>query len=332
MFETTIIRSKMEKLDLTDRKILSELDKNCRISSSDLGKKVNKSREAVKYRIQQLQKNAVIKKFVTSINPGKLGYYIFKVYLKLENIPDEREKFFEELRNRKDIYWFGISDGAFDAVFIILSKKITEHYEKINAILSKWKHLVISKVSGMTIDTRQYNKKFFLSDTDGEFVVFGGNVIDNKVDEVDLNILNILSNDARIPMTELAKKVGSTIETVRNRIKKLEKKGIILNYRIEVDFNTLGLEFYKAIIYCRNLSEKDEKTLVEWLRVNPNCIYYIRSLAQWDIELEFVVENYQQFNEILNKLRKDFPAVIRNHEHLIMIYENWLPAGVLQSP
>jgi DNA-binding Lrp family transcriptional regulator len=44
------------KLDLTDRKILAELDKNCRIPNSILAKKVNKSREAVKYRIQQLQK------------------------------------------------------------------------------------------------------------------------------------------------------------------------------------------------------------------------------------------------------------------------------------
>ena len=81
------------KLDLTDRKILAELDKNCRISNSALAKKVNKSREAVKYRIQQLQKRGIIEKFITSINPNKLGFYMFKVYLKLENIPEEREKF-----------------------------------------------------------------------------------------------------------------------------------------------------------------------------------------------------------------------------------------------
>ena len=100
------------KLDLTDRKILAELDKDCRIPASLLAKKVNKSREAVKYRIQQLQKKGVLERFITSINPNKLGYSMFKVYLKLENIPDEREKFFDELKKNKDIYWFGISDGA----------------------------------------------------------------------------------------------------------------------------------------------------------------------------------------------------------------------------
>ena len=48
------------KLDLTDRKILAELDANCRISNSALAKKVNKSRESVKYRIQQLQKKRIL--------------------------------------------------------------------------------------------------------------------------------------------------------------------------------------------------------------------------------------------------------------------------------
>ncbi len=112
------------KLDITDRKILAELDKNCRVSNAVLAKKVGKSREAVKYRIQQLQSKGIIEKFITSINPNKLGYYMFKVYLKLENIPDEREKFFEELKHNKDIYWVGVSDGVFDLVLAILSKNI----------------------------------------------------------------------------------------------------------------------------------------------------------------------------------------------------------------
>ena len=61
------------KLDLTDRKILTELDKNCRISNSVLARKVNKSREAMKYRIKQLQQKGILTGFITSINPNKLG-------------------------------------------------------------------------------------------------------------------------------------------------------------------------------------------------------------------------------------------------------------------
>ncbi|MEK6947186.1 MAG: winged helix-turn-helix transcriptional regulator, partial [Nanoarchaeota archaeon] len=285
-----------------------------------------KSREAVKYRIQQLQNKGIIQNFITSIDTNKLGYYMFKIYLKLENIPDEREKFFEELKNNKEVYWIGISDGVFDCVFAMLSKSITEYYEKINSFLSKWEHLIISKVLGTMVGTWQFNKKFFLSDADGQYVTFGGDVVNNEIDELDYKILNILANEARIPLTELARRTKSTIEIVRGRIKKLEDKKIILNYRIAVDFNKLGLEFFKAIIYFRKLSKQDEQSLFEWMRTHPNSLYYIRSLAPWEAEFEFAVESYQQFNAIINELRKKFHSVIRNYEHLIMIYENWMPA------
>ena len=111
------------------------------------------------------------------------------------------------------------------------------------------------------------------------------------------------------------------------------KMTIILNYRIAVDFNKLNLEFFKAIIYFRKLSKQDEKSLFEWMRTNPNSLYYIRSLAPWEAELEFAVESYQQFNSIINDLRKKFHNVIRNYEHLIMIHENWMPAysGMLNA-
>jgi Lrp/AsnC family transcriptional regulator, leucine-responsive regulatory protein len=314
------------KLDLIDRKILSELDKDCRIPNSILAKKVSKSREAVKYRIQQLISKGVIQKFITSINPTKLGYFMFKVYLKLESIPEEREKFFAELKQNKNVYWLGISDGVFDCVFALLSRSTTEYFEEINNLLSKWQHLIVSKVLGTMVDTRQYNKKFFTGDTNGSHVIFGGDVVKNDIDGLDYKLLNILANDARISLAELARKTSSTIDIVRNRMKKLEEKGIILNYRIAVDFNKLGLEFFKAIIYFKTLSRQDEKSLFEWMRSHPDSLYYIRSLAPWEVEFEFAVESYQRFNEIINDLRKRFPHVIRNYEHLIMIYETWMPA------
>lgn len=314
-------------LDLTDKKILAELDKNCRISNSQLSKLVYKSRETTKYRIQQLQEKGIITSFITSINPNKLGYFMFKVYLKLENIPEEREKFFEELKKNKEIYWLGISDGAFDCVFAILSKSITQYYDNINNLLSKWEHIIVSKQLGTMVDTKQYHKKFFLNDVDSECVIFGGDVIQNKIDELDQNILNILANDARIPITQLARKVKSTTDIVRTRMKQLEQKGIILSYRVGVDFSKLGLEFFKMFIYFRKISKQDEYSLARWLQTHPKALYYIRSLAPWEMEPEFIVENYHEFNQIANDLRKKFPHVIHHYEHLIMNYETWMPAA-----
>lgn len=316
------------KLDAVDRKILAELDKNCRIPNSLLAKKVGRSREAVKYRIEQLQKKGVIERFITSINPNKLGYYMFKVYLKLENIPREKERFFEELRSNRDVYWLGMCDGAFDCIFGILSRDITGYFEKINALLSRWRHLIVSKVLGTMVDTKQYNKKFFTESGEGSYVTFAGEVANNEVDALDNRIIDLITNDARMPLSELARKVKSSAEIVRRRIKRMEECGIILQYRIAVDFNKLGLEFFKAIIYLRTLSKRDEAAMGEWMRQHPRSLYYIRSIAPWDVEFEFAVDNYQQFNSIINDLRERFPHVIRNCEHAIMVHEYWMPAYV----
>lgn len=314
------------ELDLVDRKILSELDKNCRISNAALAKKIKKSRETVKYRIQKLVERKIILGFITSINPNKLGYYMFKVYLKLENIPEKKEKFIETLKSNEDIYWYGISDGAYDLVFAILSRNIPEYYSKINSILSEWKELIISKVLGIMVDTRQYNKRFFGVDTNSKFETFGGEIVNNKIDELDSKILNILANNARIPLLELSRKVKANIETVKSRIKKLEKQKIILSYRIDVDLNKLGFEFFKAIVYFKKLSKKDENEIFSWMQNQNSSLHYIRSLAPWEAELEFAVKNYQEFNKIVHNLTEKFSSVIRNHEHLILIKESWMPA------
>ena len=314
----------MEKLDLINKKLLAELDKDCRVSHAVLGKKVRRSREAVKYRIGQLQRKGIIQGFVTYINPSRLGFFIFKVYLKLENIPAERERFYEFLKSNKDVYWLGIFDGAFDCIFAILSKSNVEYYEKINSLLSQWSHLIISKILGAMVDTQQYNKKFFTNNRGGSYSLVGGAVIDNKIDDLDLGILGLIANDARVPLVVLARKFGVTLETIKRRIKILEEKGVIIGYRIAVNFDKLELEYFKVLVYFKSLSKNDENSLLEWMRAHSNSLYYVRSLAPWEVELEFAVESYIKLNSLLNELREKFP--IRNHESLIMAYEFAMPA------
>ncbi len=313
-------------IDLLDRKILSALDKNCRASNTQIAKKIRKSREVVAYRIQKLQEQGIITGFITSINPAKLGYLMFKIYLKLENIPLQRERFYHALQRNKDIYWMSTCDGAYDCVLAILSKSVPEYYELINNLLSEWKPLIINRVLGTMVDTKQFTKRYFLSDGEGTYVIFGSRIENNEIDELDSKILSTLANNARIPLLELARTLHSTIEVVRRRIAILEKKEMILQYRLAIDLNKLGLEFFKVFLYCKSLSKSDEASLLEWMRRHPKSLYYIRSLAPWELEFEFAVENYHEFNKIMSDLREQFPHIIRNHEHLIMSSEMWMPA------
>ena len=61
------------QLDEIDEHILQLLNKNGRISFTDLAKEVNLSRVAVQARISSLMENGVIERFTAVINPDKIG-------------------------------------------------------------------------------------------------------------------------------------------------------------------------------------------------------------------------------------------------------------------
>ena len=60
------------------------------------------------------------------------------------------------------------------------------------------------------------------------------------IDEIDRQIVTLLQQDARLSNAALAEAVGLTSSTVHERVKKLEKKGVIKGYVAVVDAEALG--------------------------------------------------------------------------------------------
>ena len=63
-----------------------------------------------------------------------------------------------------------------------------------------------------------------------------------EIDNVDLKILNILMEDAKIPYTEVAKRVFVSGGTVHVRMKKLEEMGIVTGTTLKMDYSKLGFD------------------------------------------------------------------------------------------
>jgi DNA-binding Lrp family transcriptional regulator len=60
------------------------------------------------------------------------------------------------------------------------------------------------------------------------------------LDKKDLLILELLKADAKLTTGQLSKKLAMPVTTVHNRIKKLEKLGIVQGYSVLVDYKKLG--------------------------------------------------------------------------------------------
>jgi Lrp/AsnC family leucine-responsive transcriptional regulator len=66
----------LPRLDATDRKIISELTSDGRVSLAELGRRVSLSSPAVAERVQRLERTGVITGYRAEIDPRTLGYQL----------------------------------------------------------------------------------------------------------------------------------------------------------------------------------------------------------------------------------------------------------------
>jgi len=82
---------------------------------------------------------------------------------------------------------------------------------------------------------------------------------DFKMDRFDAAILTVLSEDGRISITDLAKRIGLSKSPTQARLRRLEDAGVILGYRALLDPVRLGLD-HVAFVEVR-LSDTREVAL-----------------------------------------------------------------------
>ena len=84
------------------------------------------------------------------------------------------------------------------------------------------------------------------------------------IDEISLKILKILQKKARIPNVEVARQVGMAPSAVLERIRKLEKTGLIDGYEVRLNPERFG-KAQVAFIHLRIAGRTPTKDLVDRL-------------------------------------------------------------------
>ncbi len=70
---------------------------------------------------------------------------------------------------------------------------------------------------------------------------------DGSMDDIDVEILDILQGDGQATLKEIAKKVGLKPPSILERVKKLEKDGVIAGYVGIVDAKKIGVDITSFI-------------------------------------------------------------------------------------
>jgi DNA-binding Lrp family transcriptional regulator len=72
--------------------------------------------------------------------------------------------------------------------------------------------------------------------------------LNERLDDVDLRIINLLQEDSRLSYNKIARKLGISVGTAYNRIKNLEEKGVLKGYTVLIDMAKLGYNLTALIL------------------------------------------------------------------------------------
>ena len=310
-------------LDKKDREILFALDLNARIPLKKLAKKVRLSAQTAKYRIEQLEKNGVIKGYVTLFDVSKLGYEYFRLYVRFEGFSQKDEKaFFAYLNRHQNVVWFVNTIGRYDAEVLFVARSFIHFNQILREMREAVPNKFFSVVPSVSIANYHHTRAYLINAKSDFLPSYGGEPKKANVDEADAKIIHLLNQNARISNSELGKTINLNYKTVQNRIKALVEKGVIKAYRTWLDFSKLGSIYYKILVKLRHFSLEDELKILEFCKQNQNIVYFITCIWPWDIELEMEVESEQKFLEIIKSFRQLMGGNILDYETLTVTKEH----------
>jgi DNA-binding Lrp family transcriptional regulator len=311
----------MMKVDLKDRRILYQLDLDSRQSLTQIGKKVGLKKDVVSYRIKRLQDAGIIKNFFTVIDAYKLGYIVFRFYLVFQYVtPEIRSKIIEYLVKDKHTWVVGSIIGRYDLAVVLWVKDINDFYRFWEKMLDMYGDYFAEKTFSIYVQAFAYRQSYLLldeykkSDRLDYEITGGGKTV--EIDDLDYKLLNEIAVNARIPLIELAEKLGCSSQVVNYRLKNLMKSGVIQAFRVGIDISKLGLKHFKVDIHLKEHSQR--KYIMSYIKSNPYLVFISTSAGVSDLELEFHLESSDKVDQIMEEISTKFPGIIRNYDYFMV--------------
>lgn len=135
------------------------------------------------------------------------------------------------------------------------------------------------------------------------------------IDVLDRKILNALLENGRLSLRQIAVKVGSSVATVQNRLRRLEKDKVVTGYAALVDYDALGFEF-DALIDV-SVSKGKLLQVEKLIASNPNVHGVFDITGQSDVMVLARFKTRKNLDDFLKKIQM-YDFVEDTHTHLIL--------------
>lgn len=325
-FRTYNVVETMSNIDLKDRKILYELDLNCRQSNSQIGKKVGLARDVVSYRINKMEKEGIIENYWALIDTFRLGYDVFRIYIDFQYVSsDVKNEIIQYFVDYKYSWVVATIKSEIDLDVVIWVKNIYDFYQFLNKTLDKYGGYFETYYISIYTEAKVYEKSYLLPEKKVEDRLIGSmrcGCQPVSIDETDYKLLNELAVNARDPLVDLAEKIGCSSQNIKYRIKKLVESKVIKAFRVNIDLPSLDLNTYKIDIYLKD--HKLKKPVFDYLKSKPYLEFMNFALGWADLEPELVVKDFNELLTVLDEINAAFSGAIKKQSFFITEEEHKL--------
>ncbi|MCF8325090.1 MAG: Lrp/AsnC ligand binding domain-containing protein [Leadbetterella sp.] len=129
-------------------------------------------------------------------------------------------------------------------------------------------------------------------------------MIKENIDEIDLKILRILIEDAKISYGDIGEKVFLSPGAVHTRVKKMESTGIITGSSISVDTKKLGWDIAAFLgIYLEKSEQYDD--VADQLKMIPEIVSINYTTGNYSIFVKLMCRDTAHLRSVLHdKIQK----------------------------
>lgn len=293
-------------LDLKDKKILAELEMNARINHSELAKKVRLSKQVVKYRVERLEKEKIIQGYNAIVDVNKLGETIYLIYLKLINISSQKEALWiKSIEKNSSVMAVGKNAGHWDLSIVIRCRNNQELDKIFKNITSGKSDKIKEKLVTSEIESSYFNLGLLLKAEDMENST--SNLQANlSLDEDDEELTKLLAKDCRTSLIDLAEKLSMSPNGVKDKIKRLEKRGIIIGYKTKINYESLGYLHFRVFVRLNNFSDALYKKIKDFLKSNGNVESVSRYLGYSDVDFRCYAKDITNLYKLISDIKDNF--------------------------
>jgi Lrp/AsnC family leucine-responsive transcriptional regulator len=130
------------------------------------------------------------------------------------------------------------------------------------------------------------------------------------MDDRDLHIVALLEGDARLSYAEIGTRVGLAASSVHDRVRKLERSGVIRGYRAELDLDAIGLPITAIVsLALRPASPADVPSLIAEFPSVESC-YSVAGDNSYALVVR--APSTRALEELLDALRAKLEVVTRS--------------------